>query len=181
MGFFDKLFGEKNVRKTEKGGIYLQFIDLFELPEYEKEMLQRLVESPVEYYKRNSINYESREVDEDADVDDIIWIGILDLLVENEILAELDPRADLDFFRFSMWLIDKDKTLDLKEDLFHPNAFVKEWFQVLETQLGEDRVIAGIEIDRRSYGVFLVERPLFLKMAELARALGRRMDLAKNL
>lgn len=171
--------GDNDMKDTCK-----QFIDLFDIPNKDDaeidSFLNELVSSPKEYCKTHE-NYADRCMDESSSDSDIIWIGILDYLIEKEVIVELDYACEAGDFIYGMDGINQAGIYSFDEEDFDDDESIVDWFDMIERKGNPQYCIAGYCIDSDSYCVFITKRTTRTEMNELARKMGQKISYAKDM
>ena len=161
---------------------YKTMVALLALDEDTAERLNRCISDPRAYYKDHAGSYAERSVPSDADDDTIIWIGMVDILIEQGIMFEFDWKAEREDFVYGMQEIIPDGALSIDEDCLEEEADITEWLKVLCREWsGQGFVTAGMDIDSDSYCVLIIAENVFHRLVEEAGRTGHRIALAQDL
>ena len=146
------------------------------------ENLEQCLESPKGYLISNFDRFDERGIDEDDNEHDIVWIAIVDELLETGKVVELDCRVELEDFLYAFQPLVDAAGLELSDEWFDEDEIVPQWCNILDKKwLSEDAYVAGIDIDSDSYVIFPSQRETLKKLVLLGKQLNHRFDLAKNL
>lgn len=161
---------------------YKNIIDLFDLDRKTTDVLMECIDDPHNFYNQNNERYKERNIEEDDGDDLLIWIGIVDTLMEKEKLFEFDCSVDLDTFVYGMNILCSGTGLTIDVSLFDANEDIIKWTKALTDNFREKGyVVAAMDIDSDSYCTILVPVDRFEKMALEASNAGHRIDLAQNM
>lgn len=182
MGFLDKFKSkEKESKQNEHVAAYKKMIELLDVGADAVEKLKRCVDDPRAYYDENAESYDERGVGTDADDDTIIWLGMVDILIEQGRMFEFDYSVELEDFIYGIRQINRD-SLVVEEDALDEDADITQWLKILNTAWMELGVVmAGMDIDSDSYCVCMITRDVFEKIVVLAEKTGHRIALAQEL
>lgn len=182
MGFLDKFKSkEKEPKQNEHEAPYKEMIELLDVGADAAEKLNRCVDAPRSYYDENAEGYDERGVGADADDDTIIWLGMVDILIEQGKMFEFDYSVELEDFIYGIRQINRD-SLAVDEETLDEDADITQWLETLNTAWMESGVVmAGMDIDSDSYCVCMITRDVFEKIAVLAEKTGHRIALAQEL
>ena len=160
---------------------YINIAKAFEINDESLKKVESLVNDPLGYYDENIDKYEERGMDND-NIDDILWIGLVDILIEDEIVFEFDNSVEYEDFKYYMSVIDKDNILELDADVYDADETICEWLTISQKQANDKKTsVGGIDIDSDSYCVFVSAKSKFDKLSELAQLIGRRIVYADEL
>ena len=160
---------------------YINIAKAFEINDESLKKVESLVNDPLGYYDENIDKYEERGMEND-NIDDILWIGLVDILIEDEIVFEFDNSVEYEDFKYYMSVIDKDNILELDADVYDADETICEWLTISQKQANDKKAsIGGIDIDSDSYCVFVSAKYKFDKLSELAQLIGRRIVYADEL
>ncbi len=161
---------------------YKNIIDLFALDQTTTDLLKKCVCNPLDFYNQNIAKYEERNIEEDDGEQELIWIGIVDTLIEKEMLFEFDWKVDLDTFLYGMKILCAGTGLTINEELLDENKDIREWSRILTDKFKEKGyVVAAMDIDSDSYCTIVVPVDKFEKLVSEAEKAGHRIDLAQNM
>ena len=183
MGFFNKS------KKKEKSDVpdsndsnYRNIVDLFDVDMNTRALLEQCIENPGGFYQEHVEQYEERGMEDSADDDTIIWLGMVDVFMEAGKLFEFDYNVELDDFIYGMCEIIPGNSLRIDENQLDEDSDITEWTKILSRHWSsEGYVIAAMDIDSDSYCVFIPTREIFDKLVVEAEKTGHRIDLAQNL
>ena len=167
---------------NKEKSIYRDIIHLLTDNTTVHENLEQCLESPKGYLISNFDRFDERGMDEDDNEHDIVWIAIVDELLETGKVVELDCRVELEDFLYAFQPLVEDAGLELSDKWFDEDESVPQWCNILDKKwLSEDAYVAGIDIDSDSYVIFPSQRETLKKLVLLGKQLNHRFDLAKNL
>ena len=188
MGFLDKFkakdkdkINHKKAESNESITAYKRMIELFDVDADTATKLNSCIDDPRAYYDENAEIYEERGVASDTDDDTIIWLGIVDILIEQGKLFEFDYSVECEDFIYGInEIIIDDLTFD--QDSLDEDADITEWLEVLHNEWVQSGfVIAGMDIDSDSYPVFIIFKDVFDKLVIEAEKAGHKIVLAKDM
>ena len=130
--------------------------------------LESCMEDPAAYYEAHKDEYKERFIEEMPDEDTVIWIGLVDMLIEAGIVYEFDWKVDLEDF---MDGIHEISDIDLDEDIFDEDDGITDWARILADEY-PDVVFAGLDISSDSYCTFFIDRESFNSAVEAADSIG---------
>lgn len=182
MSFLDKFKNKDNKSKQQDNTIaYQKIIELLDVDEDTADKLNHCIHDPRAYYEENAENYYERGVDSNTDDDTIIWLGIVDILIEQGKMFEFDYSVELEDFLYGIREINKDD-LAYDEDHLGEDSDIVEWFQALYDEWSSRGVvIAGMDIDSDSYCVVLTTQDAFDMLVTEAEKTGHKIALAQDL
>ena len=132
------------------------------------ENLEQCLESPKGYLISNFDRFDERGIDEDDNEHDIVWIAIVDELLETGKVVELDCRVELEDFLYAFQPLVDAAGLELSDEWFDEDEIVPQWCNILDKKCD-------------SYVIFPSQRETLKKLVLLGKQLNHRFDLAKNL
>lgn len=188
MGFLDKFKGkdkdknkDKKPEQNEYGAAYKRMIELLDVDADTAAKLNSCIDDPHAYYDENAEIYDERGVASDTDEDTIIWLGIVDILIEQGKLFEFDYSVECEDFIYGINEINYyDLTFD--QDSMDKDANITEWLEVLHNEWVQSGfVIAGMDIDSDSYPVFIISKDVFDKLVIEAEKAGHKIVLAQDM
>lgn len=143
------------------------------------------VSNPIKYFQFHKERYGDRCIDNADDIDTIIWIGMVDILINNNYVCERDYKDELEDFTYFMNDLKtmKENNIKITEDLLNQDDdSIPEWCEYLEQKnVMKDFVIAGIDIDSDSYIMFVCLIPVLDKLKILAESINHRIDFASKM
>ena len=148
--------------------------------------IEKCVKDTEAYFEENEERFEERgmeQEDMEEDAEEVRWIALVDILEVNGYVCERDWKDELeDFVQFVGNLKGtKSRELPIKFEWFDEDGDVAEWCKVLDEKWADKGVcVAAIDIESDSYVLFPYEVEELGKLCELAEALERRIDMAKN-
>ena len=187
MGLFN-MFGRRNNDKNntnndiDKIEVYRNIVKLIDTKGVIGERINKCFDDPKAYFNEYRDNYDDRCIEEDEDIDTIIWIGMVDAFMDNNLLVEMDWKVELEEFVYCIESIIGDKSLPVEETWFNEEGDITQWVAILnEKWAASGYVLADIDIDSDSYCVFITDRQSYEKLVAEARSAGHRIDLAQNM
>lgn len=161
---------------------YRNIIDLFEVDVDTRTLLEQCIKNPGGFYQEYADQYEERGLEDSADDDTIIWLGMVDSFIEAGKLFEFDYSVELDDFIYGMGEIIPGNSLRIDENQLDGDSDITEWSKFLSEQWSDEGyVIAAMDIDSDSYCIFISARETFDKLVMEAEKTGHRIDLAQNM
>ena len=141
------------------------------------------VTDPLKYFEDYNESFDNRGMDEDDETDEIIWIGILDILIENGYIIEEDWKEglytfidDVNSFKAMQDAgIEVDEALDsFDED--DVNSCIATWAEALDTDsVMQDYVVGGYDICSDCYDFFVCTKEELDTLSKLAEEVGHRI------
>ena len=182
MSFLDKFKNnDKKSKQNEHIIAYQKMIELLDVDGDTTDQLNRCINDPRAYYEETAENYQERDVDSDADDDTIIWLGIVDILIEQGKMFEFDYSVELEDFIYGIQEINEND-LVFDENHLDEDSDIVGWFQVLYNEWSSlGVVIAGMDIDSDSYCVLIITRDAFDALVIEAEKTGHKIALAQDL
>lgn len=186
MGLFDRLKKKSPDLNADRAGIAA---DIFKTicggNEKAAQEIDRCTSSPREYAEKNAAQLAERGLSpDDTDTDTLMWIGCVDILIENAYAAELDFKCESEDLIFALNGL---RSLALRgirfeEDVLDDSADITAWLGTLDQRLGEYGLcIGGVDIDSDSYVVFLTDIETLERLKETANGIGHKIDRGKRL
>ena len=148
--------------------------------------IEKCVKDTEAYFEENEERFEERgmeQEDMEEDAEEVRWIALVDILEVNGYVCERDWKDELeDFVQFVGNLKGtKSRELPIELEWFDEDGDAAEWCKVLDEKWADKGVcVAAIDIESDSYVLFPYEVEELGKLCELAEALERRIDMAKN-
>ena len=186
MGLFDKF---KQMQNNDSAENSKMIAEIFRIICKGKESIDAEIaectNSTKDYAEKNKVQFSERGISSDvADEDTLMWIGCVDILINNSYAAELDFSCEVEDLIFIIGKLEsfsaENITLDVKD--FSYDDYITVWLDELDKKLTERGLcIGGIDIDSDSYVVFLTDINTLGKLKDSACSIGRRIDYAKNL
>lgn len=184
MGFLDKFKGkdkDKKPRQNEYGTAYKRMVELFDVDADTAAKLNSCIDDPRAYYDENAEIYKERGVASDTDEDIIIWLGIVDILIEQGKLFEFDYSVECEDFIYGINEIN-NYDLAMEENCLDEDADITEWLEILHNEWVQSGfVIAGMDIDSDSYPIFIISKDVFDKLVIEAEKTGHKIVLAQDM
>lgn len=132
--------------------------------------------------------YGPRWMDDEGRMNNLRWIGIVDILIAHKYATERD-HSDLkeDYVgmltsleNFQKLLPDFDKSL--LDGVLDEKGWIVPWFEQTDAVLSSQGcVVAALDIESDSYVIFPCRTEDLEKLAALAAATGNRIDYARNM
>ena len=108
------------------------------------------------YFDKHLENYENRGMDEKCETDEILWIGMVNSLLESGYVCECDSKDELDA---------EDEITD--------------WYETIDQNWQSyDICVAAIDMNSDSYVMFPCRRDAFETLCGYTRKVGYRIDPA---
>lgn len=104
------------------------------------------------YFDKNKEKFSERGIDDYSTDDEIQWISMVDLLLDNNYCIELDWKSDKETFVQSINQLKNINSFD--ENLLDNNLDIEEWINKLN-QNWNDSLIGIIDINSDSYVLFV--------------------------
>lgn len=148
--------------------------------------IEKCVTDTEAYFEENEERFGERGMepeDMEEDVEEVRWIALVDILEVNGYVCERDWKDELEDFVQFVGNLKGTKSRELPIDLewFDEDGDVAEWCKVLDAKWADKGVcVAAIDIESDSYVLFPYEVGKLGELCELAEALERRIDMAKN-
>lgn len=148
--------------------------------------IEKCVTDTEAYFEENEERFEERGMepeDMEENVEEVRWIALVDILEVNGYVCERDWKDELEDFVQFVGNLKGTKSRELPIDLewFDEDGDVAEWCKVLDEKWADKGVcVAAIDIESDSYVLFPYEVGKLGELCELAEALERRIDMAKN-
>lgn len=184
MGFFDKFKGknkEKESKLNEQITAYKYMIELLDVDADTAHKLNRCINTPHAFYEEHAERYDERGIFSDMDNDTIIWLGIVDTLIEQGKMFEFDYSVELEDFIYGMQEINYNH-LALDEDGLDEDSDITKWLKIISHEwLKSGYIIAGMDIDSDSYCVFITTSNAFDKLVMEAEKTGHKIALAQDM
>lgn len=130
--------------------------------------LESCIKDPAAYYEAHKDEYEDRFIEGMPDEDTVIWIGLVDMLIDAGIMYEFDWDVDLEDFIDGIHEI---SDIDVDDDIFNERGNITDWAHILVGKFPE-KVFAGMDIDSDSYCAFFIDRESFNSAVEAADSIG---------
>lgn len=183
MGFLNKWKKkEKSDLPDNNDSNYRNIVDLFDVDTDTRTVLEQCIENPSGFYQEHADQYEERGLEDSADNDTIIWLGMVDAFIETGKLFEFDYSVELEDFIYGMSEIIPENSLHIDENQLDEDSDITEWTKILSEQWSDEGyVIAAMDIDSDSYCIFIPTREIFDKLVVEAEKTGHRIDLAQNM
>lgn len=189
MGLFDRFKKARSDDSADNGDNSAMIAEIFgTICKGKESILAEIAEctsSPKEYAVKNAAQFSERFISPDeTDTDTLMWIGCVDILINNAYAAELDFSCELEelIFALSQLRSAAAEKISLDENDLSSDEDISVWLGELDEQLKErDLCIGGIDIDSDSYVVFLTDIGTLEKLKDNADSIGHRIDFAKNL
>lgn len=144
--------------------------------------LEACFATPKKYFNKNIEKYSNRAIFEEATKDTIIWIGIVDELIDGDLAVELDWKEAKEEFLEQMKDLASKYHLEVWEDLLEESKDIPTWCEILDEKWVEKNFCVGaIDIDSDSYVLFICKREVLQRLSSLSKRLNHRIDFAKNM
>lgn len=143
------------------------------------------ISNPIKYFQLNKEKYLDRGINNVDNIDTIIWIGMVDILINNKCVCELDYKDELVNFIYFMNDLKtmKENNINITEKLIkQEDKSIPEWCEYLKQQGAmKNFVIGAIDIDSDSYVMFVCLVTMLDKLKKLAEDMNHRIDMATNI
>lgn len=144
--------------------------------------IENCLESPWDYFDENLERYDDRGIEDDEAEDTIVWLGIVDELIESGDAIELDWNSILEDFTYFMKELAEQKNLSLQDDWLDEDGDISSWCKVLDEKWEETGYCVGaMDIDSDSYVIFVCRRETLTELTQSGQKVGFRFDFAKNM
>lgn len=142
------------------------------------------ISDPLKYFENYNESYDDRGMDEDDDIEDIIWIGVLDILIEAGYVIEEDWKEGLYSFvdDISSFKVMQEAGIEVDEDLDcldedDTNGCIASWARALdEDPVMQGYVIGGYDIGADCYDFFVCTKEELDVLSKLAEEVGHRIS-----
>lgn len=180
MGLLDKLFG-KEKDKPEKDFSFIEEIAGL-ISENNSDVMEKIdlcIEHPQAYSQQNAERYEERGIDaDDADYDEICWIGMVDELSENGYLFSVDYNCGLEDF---LWALSQIKSYSLIESTvsklkLDESQDIEAWGEEINFALKDEAFLCMVDIDSDSYELIIVNHDVYEKIYSIAKNNGYSIE-----
>jgi hypothetical protein len=183
MGIFD-FFKKKNVNVEKKVCDYNCYIDIARIITHDDknvmDKIEKLINDPIMYFNNYRSLYEERGIIDSFNIDIVIWLGLVDCLIENNYACERDYKDELDDFVFFM----NEMNYDLKIDKsgLNPDGFIPNWCSEIDNKIQVDNLcIGGIDIDSDSFVMFICDCNKLDYLSQIAKSINHKITLASKL
>ena len=167
---------------NEHMAAYKKIVELLDVDNDTADKLNRCIDDPCAYYDENAEVYGERGVTSYTNDDMIIWLGIVDILIENGKMFEFDWKVELGDFIYGMQEINSNDTLEIDENDFDEDGDIIGWLEVLHSAWSDlGFVIAGMDIDSDSFCLLITAGDTFEKLVVEAEKTGHKIALAKDM
>ena len=184
MGLFDKFKKKKTNDSADNADIIAKIFGTICKDTLTAEIAE-CTGAVKEYAAKYAEQYAERGISADTvDADTLMWIGCVDILINNSYAAELDFSCEPEDFVYALGELRTlaAENISLDENEFSSDEDITAWLGELDEQLKERGLcIGGIDIDSDSYVVFLTDIQTLEKLKDMAGSIGHRIDYAKNL
>ena len=144
--------------------------------------LARCFDSPNTYFDENAERYDERCIEADEEKDKIIWIAIVDELIESGDVIELDWKEGFEEFIAQMKNLADNNNLDLQENRLNKGVNIPAWCEILDEEWNSQGFCVGaMDIDSDSFVMFVCRRETLEKLMALGKKVNQRFDFAKNM
>lgn len=132
------------------------------------------------YFDENAERYEERSIERDAEKE-IVWIAIVEELIESGDAIEIDWKEEVEEFAVQMKALAEKNHLKLRTDWFCEENDIPAWCQILDEKWEEQGFCVGaMDIDSDSYVLFICKIEALEKLKALGKKVNQRFDYAKN-
>ena len=143
------------------------------------EEIAACTEDPKNWFEEHRDRYEERGVDSHGDLDQVQWLGLVDILADHGWVCERDWKDELEDFLFFLQQLKGCQALQLPLDpaWFNPDGDIPAWCGVLTEKWSAQGVrMAAIGIDSDSYVLFPASAAQFASLQALAEEIGQSID-----
>lgn len=182
MGILDKFKSKKKEPKLkEHVNAYKRIIELLNVDADTTDKLNSCITNPHTYYDKNTEIYHERGVTSGTDDDTIIWLGIVDTLIQQGKMFEFDYKVELEDFIYGINEINNND-ISFDENILDEDSDITDWSKVLYNEWIElGFVLAGMDIESDSYCVFITTQNVFDKLVIEAEKTGHRIALVQDM
>ena len=187
MGIFDKLFSNSKADNSDVGkpintDAYKKIVSIIDFNGAATAQAYDCIDDPAGYYEKNKDQYEERSVTDGNDLNEIIWLGLVDIFIEKDLMDEMDFKVELTDFVYSINNIVSDDFLTIEEEWFDSEEDISTWSAIVnEKWKSLGYVLACMDIDSDSYCTFIAKIKEYDILTEVARKTGHRIDSAQNM
>ncbi|RSJ91155.1 DUF6630 family protein [Streptococcus cristatus] len=162
--------------------IFMSMVELLTEDSSVRSAIEACLTSLWDYFDENLERYDDRGIEDDEAEDTIVWLGIVDELIESGDAIELDWNSILEDFTYFMKELADQKNLPLKDDWLDEDRDIPSWCKVLDEKWEEAGYCVGaMDIDSDSYVIFVCRRETLTELTQLGQKVGFRFDFAKNM
>ena len=187
MGIFDKLFSNSKADNSDGGkpinsDAYKKIVSIIDFNGAATALAYDCIDDPTGYYEKNKDMYEERSVTDGNDLNLIIWLGLVDIFIEKDLMVEMDYKVELIDFVYCINNIVSDDFLNIEEEWFDSEEDISTWSAIVNEKwesLGY--VLACMDIDSDSYCTFIAKTKEYDILTEEAAKTGHRIDSAQNM
>lgn len=193
MGLFDK-FRKKPESSTEAESANAeikytqQLLEIAMAVSYGNEDVIREISNCISdtkrYFNANREQYEERSIKESDNLDEIKWIGLVNILIKNNYVCERDWKDDKDNFIYFVQNLAGIKTnnICINPDWLSENDSIAEWCPVLDDEWkSQGMCMAAFDIGSDSYVLFPYRTADLKQIKEYATQIGQRIDYGKDM
>ena len=141
-------------------------------------------EAPRDWFEANRERYEERGIDSTGDLDQVQWLGLVDILEEHGWVCERDWKDELEDFLFFLQELKGYQALHLTldESWLEPDGDIPGWCEILAKKWKEQGArVAAIDIDSDSYVLFPVPSVQLPTLQKLAGETGHNIDFVERM
>lgn len=162
--------------------IFMSMVELLTEDTSVRSAIEACLASPWDYFDENLERYDDRGIEDDEAEDTIVWLGIVDELIESGDAIELDWNSILEDFIYFMKEFAEQKSIPLQDDWLDEDGDIPSWCKVLDEKWEEAGYCLGaMDIDSDSYVIFVCRRETLTELTQLGQKVGFRFDFAKNM
>ena len=162
--------------------IFMSMVELLTEDSSVRSAIEACLTSLWDYFDEDLERYDDRGIEDDEAEDTIVWLGIVDELIESGDAIELDWNSILEDFTYFMKELADQKNLPLKDDWLDEDRDIPSWCKVLDEKWEEAGYCVGaMDIDSDSYVIFVCRRETLTELTQLGQKVGFRFDFAKNM
>lgn len=143
-------------------------------------LVTECVTNPMKYFEEHNESFRNRLMDKYDSVDKIIWIGVLDILIDAGYIIEEDWKEDLYTFvdDVSSFKVMQESGIEVDEDLdcLNEDEDIASWTRALdEDPVMQGYVIGGYDIGADCYDFFVCTKEELDTLSKLAEEVGHRI------
>lgn len=194
MGLFSKIFGqgqkkaetkpqvqntepkEEAITKEEIEKIYEILVNC--ITNKDEKVLAEVkdcITATVDYAEKHQERYEMRGIDIVQDEEELQWIGLVDILIENGYAEEFDWKCEKEEFELLFKLRQFEKLYPtLSKPELDETGNIESWCSVIDRKWKADKVcVAQLDIDSDSYVVFPIDKSILNTVSKKAGEIGQ--------
>ncbi len=146
-------------------------------------LVTECVTNPMKYFEEHNEPFRNRLMDKYDSIDEITWIGVLDILIEAGYIIEEDWKEGLYTFvdDISSFKVMQEAGIEVDEDLDcldedDENGCIASWAGALDSDpIMQGFVIGGYDIGADCYDFFVCTKEELETLSKLAEEIGHRI------